>query len=58
MVSCSNYFGYFLFIMEQKKQEWKPLTFEQACDLVRREPLTKEMTYEQRLAVQRRRFGL
>lgn len=44
--------------MEQKKKDWKPLTFDEACDMVRREPLTKDMTFEERLAAQRRRYGL
>lgn len=48
----------FLFIMEKKKQEWQPLTFEQAIDMVKRFPITEDMTYEERLAQLRKRVGL
>ena len=33
-------------------------SFEERCEIIRRTPITKEMTYEERLAAQRRRYGL
>jgi len=33
-------------------------SFDERCDIVRQTPITKEMSYEERLAAQRRRFGL
>lgn len=33
-------------------------SFEERCEIVRRTALTPEMTYEERLAMQRRRYGL
>lgn len=33
-------------------------SFEQRCEIVRRTAVTPEMTYEERLAAQKRRFGL
>jgi hypothetical protein len=33
-------------------------SFEQRCEIVRRTAITPDMTYEQRLAAQRRRYGL
>ena len=36
----------------------KELTFDERCEIVRRTPITKDMTYEERLATLRRRFGL
>ena len=32
--------------------------FEQRCEIVRRTAITRDMTYEERLAAQRRRYGL
>ena len=45
--------------MEQtaiKKENNK--TFEEACDIVRKNRITEDMTYEERLAVIKARFGL
>ena len=36
----------------------KTPTFDEACEIVRRNPITEDMTYEERLATLRRRFGL
>jgi len=36
----------------------KKPTFDEACEIVRRNPITEDMTYEERLATLRRRFGL
>lgn len=33
-------------------------SFEQRCEIVRRTAITTGMTYEERLAAQRRRYGL
>ena len=33
-------------------------SFEERCEIVRRTAITPEMTYEERLAAQRRRYGL
>ena len=33
-------------------------SFEERCEIARRTALTPEMTYEERLAMQRRRYGL
>lgn len=33
-------------------------SFEQLCEIVRRTAITSDMTYEERLAAQRRRYGL
>ena len=33
-------------------------SFEQRCEIVRRTAITPGMTYEERLAAQRRRYGL
>lgn len=33
-------------------------SFEERCEIVRRTAITREMTYEERLAAQRRRYGL
>jgi len=33
-------------------------SFEQRCEIVRRTAITPDMTYEERLAAQRRRYGL
>lgn len=33
-------------------------SFEERCEIVRRTAITPDMTYEERLAAQRRRYGL
>ena len=33
-------------------------SFEERCDIVRRTAITREMTYEERLAMQKARYGL
>lgn len=33
-------------------------SFEEKCEIVRHTPITRDMTYEERLAAQRRRYGL
>lgn len=33
-------------------------SFDERCEIVRRTIITNDMTYEERLAVQRRRYGL
>ena len=33
-------------------------SFEERCEIVRRTAITSDMTYEERLAAQRRRYGL
>ena len=33
-------------------------SFEERCEIVRRTAITRDMTYEERLAAQRRRYGL
>lgn len=33
-------------------------SFDQRCEIVRRTTITLDMTYEERLAAQRRRYGL
>lgn len=35
--------------MSIKEEDWKPLTFDEACKRVRQTRITKEMTYEERL---------
>lgn len=42
----------------QSTKEWQPKTFQEACEIVRANPITNDMTYEERLAAQKRRFGL
>lgn len=44
--------------MTREEQEWKPLTFDEACERVRQTLITKEMTYEERLEMLKRRYGL
>ena len=44
--------------VESNGKNWKPKTFDEACAIVRANPITEEMTYEERLAAQKRRFGL
>lgn len=36
----------------------KKMTFEECCERVRQTPITADMTYEERLAMLRRRHGL
>lgn len=39
--------------------EWKPdRSFEERCEILRRTSITSDMTYEERLAMQKRRYGL
>ena len=38
--------------------EWKPLSHEEAIRVVKENPVSPDMTYEERLAVLKRRFGL
>jgi hypothetical protein len=33
-------------------------SFEERCEIVRRTAITRDMTYKERLAAQRRRYGL
>lgn len=41
------------------KEEWQPCkSIDEAAAIVRANPITKDMTYEERLAAQKRRFGL
>ena len=44
--------------VESNGKNWKPKSFDEACAIVRANPVTEEMTYEERLAAQKRRFGL
>lgn len=49
------------FEQEHKKGwfEFNPdRSFDERCEILRRTALTKKMTYEERLAAQRRRYGL
>ena len=40
-------------------QEWKPASsHEEAIKIINAHPITKEMTYAERLAAQKARFGL
>lgn len=32
----------------KKQEEWKPLSFDEACERVRQTRITKEMTFEER----------
>ena len=44
---------------EEKYFDFNPnRSFEERCEIVRQTPITLEMTYEERLAAQRRRYGL
>lgn len=39
--------------------EFKPnRSFDERCEIVRRTAITKDMTYEERLEMQKRRYGL
>lgn len=40
------------------KSNWQPVSFEEACNILRSNPITPDMSYEERLEVQKRRFGL
>jgi len=40
------------------KDEWKPMSFEEAMKTVEERPITADMTYEERLAALKARFGL
>ena len=44
--------------MSIKKEDWKPLTFDEACERVRQTRITEEMTYEERLEMLKRRYGV
>ena len=39
-------------------KKWKPLSHEEAIKVVNENPISLDMTYEERLAVLKRRFGL
>ena len=41
-----------------KNREWKPLSHEEAIKVVKENPISLDMTYEERLAALKRRFGL
>ena len=44
---------------EEGRFEFNPdRSFEERCEIVRLTALTEDMTYEERLAMQRRRYGL
>lgn len=44
---------------KEKTFEFNPdRSFDERCEIVRETPITLEMTYEERLAAQRRRYGL
>ena len=43
----------------EQAEEWKPAeSIDEAAAIVRAHPITKDMTYEERLAAQKARFGL
>lgn len=42
----------------KKQEEWKPLSFDEACERVRQTRITKEMTFEERFEMLKRRVGL
>lgn len=44
--------------MTREEQEWKPLTFDEACERVRQTRIAEEMTYEERLEMLKKRHGL
>ena len=44
--------------MKREEQEWKPLTFNEACERVRQTRITEEMTYKERLEMLKRRYGV
>jgi hypothetical protein len=39
-------------------KEWQPMSHEEAIKTVKENPISLDMTYEERLAAQKRRFGL
>ena len=44
---------------EENYFEFNPdRSFEERCEIFRRTAITEDMTYEERLAMQRRRYGL
>jgi len=44
---------------EEKKYEFNPnRSFEERCEILRQTAITSEMTYEERLAMLRLRYGL
>ena len=42
----------------EKNKKWKPMSHEEAIKVVKENPISLDMTYEERLAVLKRRFGL
>ena len=44
--------------MSIKEEDWKPLTFDEACERMRQTRITAEMTYKERLEMLKRRHGL
>jgi hypothetical protein len=44
--------------MSVKKEDWKPLTFDEACERVRQTLITEEMTYKERLKMLMSRYGV
>lgn len=40
------------------KKDWKPLSFDEACEVSRRTPISFDMSYEERLSIIKSRFGL
>lgn len=48
--------------MNENKKEWFEFdtnrSFEERCEIVRRTEITEDMTYEERLAMQKARYGL
>ena len=42
----------------EEQEEWKPLSFDEACERVRRKLITEEMTYKERLEMLMRRYGV
>ena len=44
--------------MSIKEKDWKPLTFDEACERVRQTRITEEITYKERLEMLKRRHGL
>lgn len=42
----------------EEQEEWKPLSFDEACERVRQTRINKEMTYEERLKMLKLRYGV
>lgn len=42
----------------EEQEEWKPLSFDEACKRVRQTRITEEMTYEERLKMLKLRYGV